>query len=352
MTADGRGPDTSAARDPLSRRERDLRRARAAERVWFGVLAFVAVVVLLASGIVLVSAHPRSCAACHGDAIASAAESAHPAVACEGCHAGTGVVGLLQGRMAVIDMVAASVVPARTPVVPDVPSGLCLGCHEAMVPTTVVVGTLRMNHRAPVAEGWECRVCHPGTGHEVASALGGYTMDMCLSCHTATPVNLASCEVCHIEETATRSATRENLSPWRITHGANWRSTHGMGDLSTCSGCHDAGYCVRCHGANVPHPPNYLALHGRDVAAREDAEALCLTCHRDSACMECHGLEMPHPSGFLQAHAEEIRASTSELDDVCSRCHSQESCDACHVRHTHPGLTQQRIDALRSRPVR
>jgi predicted CXXCH cytochrome family protein len=252
----------------LEKRRRRQRQLYVAERVWFAALAFIAVVVVLAAGIVLVSAHPDSCGWCHSTTVESAADNLHAELRCESCHAGDSVVGILQSRIAVIDMTVATVVPARTPVVSEAPSGLCLECHSQGMPVTVTVGGLRMNHRAPIDAGWECRTCHPGAGHEVPSALGGYTMDMCLSCHSAAAVNLTTCEVCHVDEAGTRSATRDTLSPWRITHGPNWQSTHGMGDLSTCGSCHPGGYCVRCHGANVPHPAQYLKQHGQDVMSR------------------------------------------------------------------------------------
>jgi hypothetical protein len=125
-----------------------------------------------------------------------------------------------------------------------------------------------------------------------------------------------------------------------------------MGDLSTCGSCHPGGYCVRCHGANVPHPAQYLKQHGQDVMSRPDGEIQCLSCHDSAGCSDCHGLEMPHPDAFLQSHAETIREEDEAYVATCERCHQQQSCDNCHAAHTHPGLTQERIDGLRTRPVR
>jgi hypothetical protein len=344
--------DVTQGEELLEKRRRARKRAIVAERIWFAVLAGFAVIVALGAGIVLFSAYPGSCAVCHGEITESLEGNAHAELRCEGCHAGTTIVGILQSRMAVIDMTLYTLAPIRTPVIANAASELCIDCHEQGLPLTVTVEGLRMNHRAPAEAGWECRTCHPGSGHEVRVALGGYTMDMCLGCHSADAVNLTTCEVCHVDEAGTRSATRETRSPWRITHGPNWQSAHGMGDLGTCGSCHGPRYCVRCHGENVPHPAKYLAQHGQDVMARTDGKDQCLTCHLDSGCFDCHGLEMPHPTGFLQSHADDIRDSDIDLGEACARCHQQRSCDNCHVQHTHPGLTQERIDELRSRPVR
>ncbi len=328
-------------------REVAVRRRVLAERIWYGVLVVFAVALVAGGGIVAWSAYPGSCTTCHGETALSAGRTAHAGLSCEDCHALPTAVGLLESRLAVIDMVAATIVPRRTPVESNVESRQCLVCHEGGMTVTTASDGLRMNHRAPVDAGWECRSCHPGTGHEVAATLGGYTMDMCLSCHSVNPENLATCDVCHVE--GARPETREQASPWRITHGANWESTHGMGDVATCGGCHAPSYCGRCHGANVPHPPNYLPIHGRDTLSRDDGAAQCLGCHRSDSCDGCHGIEMPHPVEFAREHATEMRAD-AEIEAVCARCHTEESCVACHVRHTHPGLTPETIEALRARP--
>lgn len=348
--ADAVKPDatTSVKEDVDARRRRQM----TAERIWFGVLAFVAAVLVIGAGIVLISAHPRSCTSCHSEEADSAAEGAHAAVRCEKCHSEDSPVGILMGRVAVIDMTVATVVPGSNPVVSNVPSGRCLACHADGMAQTVVSERIRMNHRAPVEAGWECVTCHPATGHALDTAIGGYTMDMCLGCHAVSAANLTTCETCHTQTDATTSAERgETRSPWRVTHGPQWESTHGMGDLSTCGACHPAGYCERCHGGNVPHASGYLTLHGVDVMSREEGAELCYTCHADTGCFDCHGLEMPHPDGFLQDHSARIEEEGDAYTDTCMRCHKQESCTGCHTEHAHPGLTPEHIEELRRRPI-
>jgi hypothetical protein len=332
--------------------ERARRRRVIAERIWYIALGLVALVLVASAGIVIAASQPTTCAVCHGTTFSSVESGTHAEVACEVCHSGSTVVGVLEGRLAVVNMTVATVFPSAIPVESNVPSERCLECHRSDIGQTIVVGNLRMDHRAPIAAGWECSSCHPAVAHEVADLNVGYTMDGCLGCHTANPANLATCDICHVEGERTAESAERVPSPWRITHGPNWEQTHGMGDLSTCGGCHPGGYCTRCHGANVPHPERYLAEHGKDVLAREDGSGLCLGCHREGSCDECHGVEMPHPDAILKTHSADVTAGGDELRAACMRCHQQSSCDGCHVRHTHPGLTPEHIDALRRNPVR
>lgn len=213
---------------------------------------------------------------------------------------------------------------------------------------TVTVGGLRMNHSTPVQEGWACQTCHPDAGHATGTAVTGYTMDMCVGCHSVNPKAVSSCQTCHVGNSSQMAQAANGTTPWQVTHGPQWRTTHGMGDLATCTGCHGSTFCVQCHGPNVPHAANYLSAHGADVMSRADGRKACLTCHRAGACDGCHGTPMPHPAAFLQEHSKLVKKTGR---DACLRCHQKQSCDECHARHTHPGLDQATIKALREHPV-
>lgn len=121
-----------------------------------------------------------------------------------------------------------------------------------------------------------------------------------------------------------------------------------MGELATCKACHPASRCVECHNMPIPHPVTFRKLHGREVIGRADAEKDCVVCHRASACESCHGLDMPHPERFLQEHPDAVEAKGSA---VCERCHEPSSCLDCHVRHIHPGLSDELLRQLLARPV-
>ena len=152
-----------------------------------------------------------------------------------------------------------------------------------------------------------------------------------------------------VNSTGETAQTIGYVTPWRVTHGANWKTTHGMGDLKTCQGCHaTATFCASCHHVVIPHAENYLAVHGPEVLSRANGRTDCLVCHRVYSCDNCHGLPMPHPNDFLKQHSSYVKKNGRT---VCSRCHDESSCTNCHTRHTHPGLDPNYLKQLQARPV-
>ncbi len=348
-------PDTNdgrAAGGAVEAAQRRKRQARVAERIWWGTLSVMAALLLVAILIVGASARPESCVVCHQAEAKGVTASAHKGITCDDCHAAPTGFGLVESRLDVVNMAIAQVAPTGPAVTPVIDNKRCLLCHQKEMSKTVTVGTLKMNHAAVVADGWKCQTCHPNSGHPTASARAtGYTMDMCMTCHSVNPKDTKSCLDCHVANAAVVSAPQPGTSksPWRVTHGPNWQKTHGMGDLTTCKSCHGGTFCYQCHSLNVPHPEGYLGKHGQDVISRSDGRAHCLTCHKNgTACENCHGLPMPHPAGFLQQHSKQVKKSG---DAVCLRCHDKSSCDTCHDRHIHPGLLDSVKKALLGNPV-
>lgn len=214
-----------------------------------------------------------------------------------------------------------------------------------------------MSHSAVNEAGWSCTRCHAMVGHGEATARQtGYTMDMCLGCHSTNPGNQATCEVCHVggmvdarpRDSRTSTDDRGFVTTWEVTHGPRSREIHGMGDLSTCKACHILQYCVSCHGIELPHPSGHLATHGQALVDEVTQETTCLTCHEQAACVNCHQIDMPHPVAFLSEHDDAARERGEAL---CSRCHDPSTCDACHIRHVHPGIPQDHLKQLRERPI-
>jgi hypothetical protein len=152
-------------------------------------------------------------------------------------------------------------------------------------------------------------------------------MGRCVECHTDMDVSI-ECETCHTE-----GYERDDLlsGPFRVTHGANWKSTHGMGDLAQCVLCHQETDCAKCHGPGIPHTAGFGTTHGQTSLSDD---AACESCHKSEFCSDCHQLEMPHPASFLPEHSGLV-ASTN--DPACIRCHTEEDCVRCHQRHIHPG---------------
>jgi len=121
-------------------------------------------------------------------------------------------------------------------------------------------------------------------------------------------------------------------SSFGMVHGSEWKSTHALGDQSTCVACHDNKKCGQCHGAGVPHDRHIIVKHSS--AARDEAQR-CSSCHKEqSFCDSCHGIEMPHPESFLKSHSDITKRDGQEL---CNRCHHPEDCTNCHAAHIHPG---------------
>ena len=329
--------------------EKDRARRVSTEALWYALLTLAGVAVIVVGVISAASVSPRFCAVCHRSATDGLDASAHTGTNCDTCHTRSGALGLVEQRFRVVSMVVGAPFTALgggSAGIPGAENTRCVECHRNMLDETFTVRGVTMNHRAPEEEGWLCVQCHLGIAHGGDRYAGSsYTMDMCLSCHGANPQNTETCGLCHPPG---ESPDVAHVTPWSITHGPNWRTAHGMGNLSTCSTCHSGGYCVACHNVELPHPGNYLARHGIDVLARPTGDADCIVCHKGSACDNCHGIEMPHPGGFVREHVD----LTGELgEDLCLRCHNQHACDACHQRHVHPGVPTDLLRQLQERPV-
>lgn len=301
-----------------------------------------------AAAIVGASVEPRFCAVCHAQPARDLAMTAHAGMKCDGCHAGTGAFRLAEQRAAVLQMVASTAMGSRGPQDP-VHDDACSSCHSKLLDETVVARGLRMSHREVSEAGIRCVECHGGSAHRLPerAVRGRYDMGGCLECHRTSAIDPGTCATCHVADA--EGARSRGVTPWRVTHGANWERTHGMGDLRTCSACHPQTYCGRCHRTEVPHPAAFRTRHGAGVAADPSLEADCFVCHRRDSCMGCHGVEMPHPDGYLKVHESDAK---KRGESVCLRCHDERSCKQCHDRHVHPGIPEKQLRELLRNPVR
>ncbi len=119
-------------------------------------------------------------------------------------------------------------------------------------------------------------------------------MELCYECHGTSKI-ASKCDLCHAEKLPT---DRVQSGVFAATHGPEWRSTHGMGDMKTCGACHEDTKCVGCHGAGVPHAADFVKKHPEP--SRSPA-ADCEGCHEELFCADCHKYEMPHPKSFTPA---------------------------------------------------
>jgi ribosomal protein L40E len=349
-------PQTPKQNDLLPRR----RWRRILERAWYILLIVVGLVIVFVAAVSIAGVSPSFCGLCHVGDSQALDRSAHAGIHCDICHTASGVGGVAESRLALVQMTIDQALPGDAVTPAYVESERCLVCHEPQLEEVSVSNGIRMSHAELIADSWSCTRCHPASAHGTESLRQvGYNMDMCLQCHSTNPENPATCRTCHPEgppqvaaaeggdgTVVPTPAASPYSTPWQATHGADIKRTHGMGDLTTCKACHSAEQCLACHNTEMPHPSNFMLEHG--VASLDAEEADCLQCHRQSLCDDCHQVDMPHGEGYLEEHSVEVR---DRGDQVCVRCHTEESCLDCHLLHTHPGIPSDVLEQLRGRPV-
>jgi nitrate/TMAO reductase-like tetraheme cytochrome c subunit len=295
-----------------------------------GIALLLLVAIAVAGPITL--AAPKSCSSCHpvSAAYAQWSTSSHAKVACERCHVERATFGGLGNSVALVGDAVDTVTgnSTKSGVVQD---GTCLSCHQKVRDDKPFVrGGLRMSHAGLIDTGYRCVECHSDVAHAAPAARpSGIRMSLCARCHNNVKTS-GACNLCHVDS-RTPDKARLGDPEWSKTHGRDWKTLHGMGDLSTCTLCHDSKKCQGCHGIPLPHPEIFIKTHGKDSL---QPSATCLTCHKQSFCDNCHAMPMPHPKGFLPKHPA---YANSTNDPRCLRCHPSDSCSDCHLDHVHPG---------------
>jgi len=305
-------------------------------RVAIGLALMVA---LLGVSGATVASSEVACSSCHAmnTYAESAADSQHASVGCRSCHGAGAEASLALTSDVITRMVPAWLGGADVVSGPGtrVPGAACLECHaEVLGPVTETRG-LRIDHAACVGETGACDQCHSASTHAQAVRYPRQAaMEECVLCHEQSGAP-TDCDLCHEGKL---ESERLAQGPWQVTHGPQWRQTHGAGTLQACMTCHPDDYCVDCHGMELPHPVGFGLSHGAAALPQRDA---CLGCHdSEGFCAACHGMDMPHPDGFLAEHPE---LTEPDSDASCLRCHRAADCEACHVLHTHPGNTEGTI---------
>jgi hypothetical protein len=291
------------------------------------VVVSVAAAVLLVSVLVSAVATP-ACTLCHAPEAKALAKQTpgHPTTPCARCHAGDGAGERLGFGVRQVFGMVLRVVPLNDPTIASVPNAICVGCHPQSKGVTSGA-TLRIKHSVCGA-GALCTDCHAGSAHDsTVTWKRRPDMSACVACHTDNNATVA-CDACHGSRTPTARLATGSI--W-ILHGANWRSTHAMGNMKVCIACHKQDFCGRCHGAAVPHSAAFKIDHG---ASSRASDAKCLTCHKRAFCEDCHRIAMPHPEGFVKTHSALVKA---DGDALCKRCHAAADCNTCHLMHVHPG---------------
>ena len=314
-------------------------------------ISLIAAVAVLSLGALTVAATSSSaaCASCHEmkPFAKTHADSSHAGTSCYDCHMSGGWSGLPSRKASEFF----GMYPAHFS--PDTAEGLtgpstriqpqqCLTCHGAVMDQVTETNGLRIQHSTCAAPPTSCSLCHSAVVHGPATRwVSEPVMDDCVLCHVQNDAPL-ECDTCHAGKT---EAERLSKAPWVTTHGPQWTTTHGAGDLRTCITCHDERRCVKCHATPIPHPRGFYNTHGEEAQADD---AGCLDCHdRAKLCDTCHGTAMPHAADFIEEHSQ---IAESNEDPACLEvCHSETDCVTCHTKHAHPGTTDGTLrDRLRN----
>lgn len=226
-------------------------------------------------------------------------------------------------------------------------------------------------HRAHVTKGVSCVQCHSGmaTAGE-RDRLHVPTVADCRSCH-AKPHDERPCSGCH-GEASSRGEAALIKSHLRFDHERHLASVKGdcvrchveIADsssagpsprMATCFGCHQHEKqwtlrdCDGCHvdiaaegtppRSHLVHDGDWIREHGVRAASARD---LCSSCHSERSCAACHGVSVPllpaklafdevpltglHRAGFRARHSDEAAANPG----LCATCHSENYCVGCH----------------------
>jgi hypothetical protein len=321
---------------------------RAPLRVAAALVLLAAVLVVIGS---VVSSHPAVCTLCHGSHADAMVTSAHRGIACYDCHLPSGGWSIIDAKTnEFLSMYPAYATGRR---VSSGGSGsrisraACTTCHLAVLSGTTSAKGLKIVHSVCAAAPGKCDACHAEVAHPGAIRwTRSIDMGGCVGCHDAKSAPV-KCVACHTKKVELGKPVKGSL---QAAHGAAWKKTHGLADLRTCATCHEASYCVTCHGTTLPHPSGFMATHGKEAMKPVSG---CASCHSDrSVCDSCHGIDMPHPAGWRPKHSS---AATTRSDAKCLKCHDEFDCRNCHAGHAHPGTTNGTLGSERlpsSRSVR
>jgi hypothetical protein len=315
-------PDGSAQTEPRwPRSTEDAARLRRRWRRVGGWGALAAAFALLAM-VFLYTGRAETCAGCHSrpDIVRAWSKGSHGSVACFACHSRPGVAGAIAARTWVAGDILRSqfrLSPVRRD--PFVSTDACVSCHRAELEKTLVVASVRMRHKEPLAAGASCVECHAGAGHGSLVGPGASpAMSSCLPCHDGTTAP-ATCPTCHVDDVGVVNRTAMEDFP----------KVPPMGKPKTCRGCHSIDSCNQCHGLELPHSEEFVKS-GHAMQAAFERKRVCGKCHAyDVFCDGCHDFNAdgssPHNVGFKAVHA-----SPSLQTCGCHGLSRQAMCSVCH----------------------
>ncbi|HEB12644.1 MAG TPA: hypothetical protein ENI11_03095 [Actinobacteria bacterium] len=272
------------------------------------------------------------CGACHETRAQYAAwkKSVHSNVSCLDCHVKPGLAGYVDGPMRALGSLGAKFTGTRRAVATDVNDDNCLNCHDTIIDDIVIKRGIKVKHREIIDDGRRCGDCHAGVGHKVSGGVSYNrfsSMDKCLKCHRSN--RLKKCKLCHTDKPGRGLAEKEKMG--FLAHDSEWARRHGVANSRYCRICHDRDFCGECHKIEMPHPPKWPSLHGKQALIQGG----CEECHSRKFCYRCHKTEIPHKPGW------EHGTQAIEKREICDRCHTDKNCKDCHDLHDRHLLEKQ-----------
>ena len=303
--------------------------SRASRVIRIVVWSLAGLTVLLALVLGITAVALPGCTTCHDNAVfkQQTAASSHSEVACTRCHVQPGPAARLAYAYHMVFGMGLRLAPVNSGPIAGIPNDTCLSCHQAVMKQVVSNNGISIKH-SDCSKGRLCTDCHSNVAHGVAVKWAkAYQMNQCLDCHATSKVR-SDCTMCH---SARSEQSRLNTGEWAVTHGPNWKQTHGMGDLQTCVSSAPTTSACAATGSRFLTTPTSSALtrSRRRATARTARSATPIV-----LATNCHGLPMPHPVDFTPAHPQIVQKQGAT---VCYRCHIKDDCTNCHVAHVHPG---------------
>lgn len=212
----------------------------------------------------------------------------------------------------------------------------CTGCH-APLGTPVQNAALANFHDIRFSHAThreDCMACHRNVlRSETITTIALPLMADCVACHRT-----SECKTCHVDQ----ASHVANVKP--SFHTESFR-THHEAEASApdakCFACHQnvrpsaqaKDQCVECH--QVMKPVSHTARWKNDIHGQFAAmdRTSCSVCHTADYCSRCHN-ELPRSHVPLPLFKAGGHAHLAMLDQrSCLTCHTfQNTCAACHAR--------------------
>lgn len=313
--------------------KRRVRRRLTTGEIAFRVILATFFVAAIGVGYAYTHYSENFCARCHVPEAAlkqHAQAPDHRDVACISCHSAPGITGRIANLAREAHNLAAQFSLVRRTNSVTVFNDACLSCHRDVL-DGVVGKVARVKHDDFLNQGYDCYLCHKGTGHRAVEV---YTKDYCADCHNgsqATAMN--QCEQCH---------SGDVTLPARDEVEAQSFPKIGTGPVRCNNACHPPevdATCTPCHGTPMPHSNLFVRRHS--VHSWENP-ALCVRCHADNGATTaracgCHPSDEDSTHGTYERwfidHRKFALQGSREIACLCHQTsiYKSDICDFCHV---------------------